>query len=87
MHEISEDEFHKVWGMQLVPSGDLLSFEDIRFQPSSQVWTVVESGDDCHGNWYAIPGADVVNRLGYVLTVKPWDVGTPQAIYFLDDVP
>ena len=28
---------------------------------------------------------NVVNKLGYVITRKPWSKTTPDAIYFLDD--
>jgi hypothetical protein len=45
----------------------------------------VDSGDDSDGNWYALPGFHVVNKLGYVMTRKPWSDSTPDAIYFLDD--
>lgn len=86
MDEISEAEFHERWGVQISVSGDLLRFEDVRLQPLHHVWTVVDSGDNSDGNWYAIPGFHVVNNLGYVLTAKPWDFDTPQAIYFLDDL-
>jgi hypothetical protein len=82
MDAISEDEFHSTWGMQAAASGDLLNFGDICSHPWNQVWTIVESGDDADGNWYAVPGMHAVNCLGYVLTIKPWDVDTPQAIYF-----
>ena len=86
MNEISESEFHSIWGAQVADDGDLLRFEDTRLRPSNQVWTVVGSGDDRDGNWYAVPGVHVVNALGYVTTTRSWSTDTPQAIYFLDDV-
>ena len=82
---ISEREFENVWGVYLKPSGDLFQFDDIRNQPLEHVWTIVDSGDDSDGNWYAQPGFHVVNKLGYVMTRKPWSDSTPDAIYFLDD--
>jgi len=82
---ISEREFEEVWGVYLMPSGDLFQFDDIRNQPRKHVWTIVDSGDDADGNWYALPGFHVVNKLGYVMTRKPWSGATPDAIYFLDD--
>ncbi len=83
---ISEADFESVWGVQVSGSGDLLGHDEIVGLPINSVWTVVEtcSGDD--GNWYALPGIHVVNRLGFVLTLKCWDELTPDAIYFLDDV-
>lgn len=86
MREISEDDFHSSWDVQLAASGDLLCFEEIRHRPEHQVWTIVDSGDDGDGNWYAVPGIHHVNALGYVTTVKTWDDPAQQAIYFLDDV-
>jgi hypothetical protein len=87
MHEISETDFHEGWGAQVAATGDLLCFEEIRHRPEHQVWTIVDSGDDGDGNWYAVPGIHHVNALGYVTTVKTWDDPTQQAIYFLDDMP
>jgi hypothetical protein len=82
---ISERDFENVWGVYLTPSGDLFQFDEVREQPENCVWTVVDSGDDTDGNWYALPGFHVVNKLGYVMTRKPWSDSTPDAIYFLDD--
>lgn len=82
---ISEGEFKDVWGVYLQPSGDLFQFDDVRDQPVEHVWTIVDSGDDADGNWYALPGFYVVNKLGYVMTRKPWSESTPDATYFLDD--
>jgi len=82
---ISEREFEDSWGVYLQPSGDLFQFEHVRDQPSQHVWTIVDSGDDSDGNWYALPGFHVVNKLGYVMTRKAWSPDTPNAIYFLDD--
>ena len=82
---ISEREFEDVWGVYLRPSGDLFQFDDVRDQPREFVWTIVDSGGDADGNWYAEPGFHIVNKLGYVMTRKPWSDTTPDAIYFLDD--
>lgn len=86
MHKVPESEFHSIWGAQVAADGDLLSFDDTRLRPLNQVWTVVESGNDRDGNWYAVPGVHAVNALGYVTTTRSWDGHTQQAIYFLDDV-
>lgn len=82
---ISEDDFKDVWGVYLKPSGDLFQYDDVRDQSQEHVWTIIESGDDADGNWYAVPGFHIVNKLGYVMTRKPWSGTTPDAIYFLDD--
>lgn len=79
---ISERDFEDVWGVYVKSSGDLFQFDDVRDQPPEHVWTVVDSGDDSDGNWYAQPGFHVVNKLGYVMTRKPWSNSTPGAIYF-----
>jgi hypothetical protein len=49
------------------------------------VWTIIESGDDEDGNWYADPGFHRVNVLGYVTSDTPWTDDIAVAIYFLDD--
>lgn len=82
---ISERDFEAIWGAYVQPSGDLFQFEDVRYQPPTHVWTIVDSGDDTDGNWYALPGFHVVNKLGYAMTRKPWSDSTPDAIYFFDD--
>ena len=85
-HLISGDDFREIWGMKLAASGDFFWYEDVITQPLNNVWTVVETGDEDDGSWYAAPGYHVVNKIGYVLTEKPWDNDTPDAIYFLDDM-
>lgn len=85
MECITEREFDEVWGVYLKPPCDLFQFEEVRDRPENHVWTVVDTGDDDNGNWYAQPGFHVVNKLGYVMTKKPWVNPTLDAIYFLDD--
>ena len=62
MRKISESAFDSVWAVRVAGDGDLLRFEEICGLPERQVWTVVESGDDRDGNWYALPGVHVVNE-------------------------
>ena len=83
---ISEDEFHAHWGVKVSASGDLWKYEEVRSFGVQHVWTIVESGSDDDGNWYAVPGFHYVNRLGYVLTDRAWNEGTQDAVYFLDDI-
>ena len=83
---ISERDFEDIWGVYLKPSGDLFEFADVRDQPPHYVWTIVDSGDDSDGSWYAQPGFHIVNKLGYVMTRKAGSESTPDAIYFLDDL-
>lgn len=82
---ISEADFDERWGARVRTDGNLFTFDEVKAEPPEHVWTVVESGDDADGNWYAAPGFHVVNRLGYVLTRKRWVDGTRDAIYFLDE--
>ena len=82
---ISEDEFRDGWGVVTKPNGDLFDYKDVKGQPLSHVWTIIDSGSDEDGNWHASPGFHIVNRLGYVLTEKGWEDDTRDAIYFLDD--
>ena len=83
---ITEKEFRNVWGVQTAPSGDFFWFVEASNYPLNRVWTVVETSDDSDGTWYALPGYHAVNKIGYVVTEKPWDDETPDAIYFLDDM-
>ena len=83
---ISEDDFFDMWGAYSSPTDDLFQFGEISTQPHDRVWTVVESGDDDNGNWYAMPGIHLVNRIGFVLTTKPWIDEGRDAIYFSDDI-
>ncbi|MCE5233902.1 MAG: hypothetical protein ABFC67_15235 [Mizugakiibacter sp.] len=78
---ISEREFDEVWGAYLKASGDLFAFEDVRDQSPNYVWTILETGGGRDGRWYAQPGFHIVNKLGYVMTRKPWPDPTPDAIY------
>jgi len=82
---IQEDELWESWGVIQKPSGDLFDHHDIKDKPIRHVWTIVEPGNDKDGNWYASPGIHFVNRLGYILTRKPWTDPCRDAIYFLDD--
>lgn len=84
-NHIQEDDFWDNWGVIQKSSGDLFDYADIREKPLHHVWTIVESGDDENGNWYASPGIHYVNRLGYILTRKPWEDFSRDAIYFFDD--
>lgn len=88
---ISEQDFVDIWGAQASPDGNLYSHQDIRSLPIEQVWSVApgdaidEDGFDIDDSWYATPGIHFINVLGYVITKKPWEAGTPDAIWFLDD--
>jgi hypothetical protein len=53
--------------------------------PLEFIWTVLEGESPDDRNWYASPGVRLINSLGYVVTARPWDDTTPDAIWFLDD--
>lgn len=81
-HTISEDDFFDVYVP--VPStkagGELLrDFDNVRDLPACHVWTVVD-GDD--GGMYALAGFHVVNRVGYLLTERPWQDEQAEAVYW-----
>lgn len=82
---ISEDEFWENWGVIQKADGELFDYEDVTDLSLNHVWTILESGTDDNDNWYASPGFHYVNRLGYVLTRKPWVDELRDAMYFLDD--
>ncbi len=88
---ISEEEFDDIWGAHAKPDGNLYVYDDIRSLPIQHVWSVSpgdaidEDGFDIDDSWYAAPGIHFINVLGYVITEKAWEVGTPDAIWSLDD--
>lgn len=80
---ISEDAFTEEWGAHAAPSGDLFEFDEVKDLPLNTVWTVVDTDD---GHWIAQPGFHVVNKLGYVVTQKPWSDSEIEAFWFEDDL-
>lgn len=76
---ISEDDFVDIWGAHASDTGDLFEYEAVKDLPLNTVWTVVEGDND---DWIAIPGFHIVNKLGYVLTEKPWDDTIQEAMWF-----
>lgn len=88
---ISEQDFVAIWGAHARPDGNLFTFQQAQALPVDHVWTVSEGedidedGSGVDGSWYAAPGMTVINALGYVVTDKPWDESTPDAIWYLDD--
>lgn len=85
-NHISEDEFWDDWAVIQKSSGEMFEFEDVKDQPVNHVWTILESDDGDDGNCYAARGFHVVNRMGCVMTKKPWTDELRDAIYFLDDL-
>jgi len=47
--------------------GDELDY--VRENNSGRIWTLVET----EGNTFIVPGFHLVNRLGYFITMKPWN--------------
>lgn len=80
---ICEDDFLEVFGAHGQGTGDLYEFEQVKDRPVNTVWTIV-TGDECE-SWIAIPGFHIVNRLGYVITEKPWTDPDLQAYWFKDE--
>lgn len=82
---ISEVDFRSIWGAHGKMSGDLYWREELMPMPLEFIWTVLEGESPDDRNWYASPGVRLINSLGYVVTARPWDDTTPDAIWFLDD--
>lgn len=77
---ITEDDFFDNYVPVEDASGGLLrDFEEVRDMPQCHVWTVVD-GDD--GGLYALAGFHVVNRVGYLLTERPWQDEQAEAVYW-----
>jgi hypothetical protein len=63
---LSQDEFLEKYGLK---SGDIVDYEeDVKDLDYHFVWTLV----DAEGESYLYPGFHLVNRLGYVVSDKPW---------------
>lgn len=75
---ISEEQFEK-YGPYLRADGNYFEHEDVVNKPINHVWTVVE-GDD--GGLYASPGFHIVNKIGYLLTKKPWKSASRDATWY-----
>ena len=82
---ISEDDFWNFWHVITAPEADFFTLDVAQKFPLHHVWTVVDSADNC--NWYAMPGYHFVNRVGYIVTRKPWDDPTLDAAYYVDRLP
>lgn len=78
MKIISERDFEQHWGAYVSADHNLFEFSEVRHVPIHRVWTVVE-GDN--GDWIALAGFHIVNRLGYVVTRLPWDNPLQQAYW------
>ena len=81
---ICEDDFIEVFGARAQDSGDLFEFEQVKHLPLNTVWTIVTS-DECD-SWIARPGFGIVNRLGYVVSERPWTDPDLFAYWFKDDL-
>lgn len=75
---ITEQEF-ETYDPYMKPDGNFFEFEDVKGKPTHKVWTVVD-GDD--GYLYASPGFHIVNKVGYLMTKKPWTDSTKDAVWF-----
>lgn len=91
---ISESDFMAIYNpIEHKSEGDFLlqSFDEaVAFAESmgltvSHVWTILESGCGDDDNLYASAGAHLVNRIGFIVTEKPWETGIEDAIWFEDD--
>lgn len=81
--QLSEKEFEEEFNpLPKNKDGDLMrEHEEVVDLPLNTVWTVVDDGGETD-NWYAIPGFHIVNKIGYVVTEKPWEDDDIEAMYF-----
>jgi len=79
MNPIPEDEFDRDYQPFMQTNGDYFEFEDVEKAPINTVWTIIE-GDD--GSMFASPGFHIVNKIGYIRTVKPWTDAARDAVWF-----
>lgn len=90
--QINEDDFVEIYkpitvskdGDQIVQTvDDANKLASDKGLTEEHIWTIV----DAEGNLYAAPGFHRVNRIGYVVTEKPWVTGNEEAVWceFEDD--
>lgn len=59
------DWMHETYGEEL---------EHVRKQDPSHIWTIIETEEKL----FYVAGFHIVNRLGYIITEKPWVSGTEE---------
>ena len=91
---ISEDQFMETYKpIQQGAEGEFMlddfqeavRFAEARGLSSNHVWTIMESGDGDDDALYVSAGYHLVNRIGYIVTEKPWETGIEDAIWMEDD--
>lgn len=87
---ISEQEFDRDWKPRLKANGELFRHEELDHFSIRHVWTIYEDGaidEDGYSDnsWFATPGVVAGHALGYVITERPWDIETKDAIWYADD--
>lgn len=86
MTTLTEAEFDEQYHPRQNRFGDYFDYEDVVGEPINHVWTVVEAEDeDGREHLIACPGFHVVNKIGYLLTERPWATGDEEAFWFFDD--
>lgn len=82
VEKLTADEFVEQYEPREFPDGSfIIDRHATRKFPVSYVWTIVE-GDDTD-NLYAIPGYRIVNRVGYIVTEKPWRHENLEAVWYV----
>lgn len=64
---------------------EAVQFAEARGHSSNHVWSIIESGDGDDDSLYVSAGYHLVNRLGYIVTEKPWETGIEDGIWMEDD--
>lgn len=75
---IPEQEFTSDWGAHGPHEGGMYDHQDVVDKPRNTVWTILEGESN---RLYAAAGFHVVNRIGYVLTTRPWVTGEEEALW------
>lgn len=72
--------FDQLYGIEWTDEkgGLVREYEDVKNHDARHVWTMVEGDDD---TWILYAGFHIVNKIGYVLTKRPWDTGSESVIY------
>lgn len=79
--EIDEETFWEKYRPIVEPTEDqaIRGPEHVSNLKATTLWTIVDTSES--ESLYALPGCHLVNRLGYVVTERPWPHRNVVAVY------
>lgn len=82
IRRLTEDEFWDLYyPIDASPEEVMWEYEETKQYPITQVWTIVPSEDNSEIE-IALPGYHIVNRVGYIVTRKPWTTTLIEGVWY-----